>query len=301
MNAEHATLVALAEMFVMQLKGRSAFQAQFSVLRRLQTADIYLCLDQMTNRLDVGKVVYGAFLVPWLHRRAFARALALPLAAMTSLALCSYYLIGHVPKSVHWLLYGAYWLVFVLFAVNCHRLVLLDPSEISRQWLPQWSMRQTRFLVWFVLVWGFCFLVAAWPVMTVLGTLILNIPGPWRGSGVEDGWRWVVQAGQVVSFYLMARLSVIFPATALDRKVNVRWAWQRTRQNGWRLTLVVAALPWLLSHMVDFVYRGDATTLEAIALTFLGTALFAVEISAVSLAYRELTKDEEPAQMSGSQ
>jgi hypothetical protein len=255
----------------------------------------------MTNRLDVGKVVYGAFLVPWIHRRAFARALALPLGAMASLALCSYYLSGHVPTSIHWLLYVAYWSVFVLFAVTCHRLVLLDPAEVSRQWLPQWSMRQTRFFVLFGAVWGICFFLAAWPVMTILAGLMLHVPGPWRDLTLEDTGQWAFRASQVVSFYLMARLCVIFPATALDRKVNLRWAWDLTRKNGWRLTLVVGALPWILSHMVDFVYRGDATTLEAIALTFLGTALFAVEISAVSLAYRELTKDEEPAEMSGSQ
>jgi len=269
---------------------------QFSLLlRRLQTADSNLSLEQMTNRLDVGKVVYGAFFVPWTHRKAFARALVVPLAALATLALCSYYLSGHVPTSVHWLLYAIYWLVFMLFAVTCHRLVLLDTAQISQQWLPHWSKRQTRFLVWFVAVWGFCFFLAAWPVMTVLANLMLHVPGPWRDLALEDSAQWAFQVSHVASFYLMARLCVIFPATALDQDVNLRWAWKLTRKNGWRLVLVVGALPWILSHMVDFVYRGDATTLEAIALTFLGTALFAVEISAVSLAYRELIKGEEPA------
>lgn len=60
------------------------------------------------------------------------------------------------------------------------------------------------------------------------------------------------------------------------------------------------ALPWLITQMVDFVYREDATTLETVATTFLATVLFAVEISAVSLAYRELIKDEAAAPLSGT-
>lgn len=179
----------------------------------------------------------------------------------------------------------------------------LSPPRLARHGTNQPAMAAAlvqatnTLLVWFVAVWGFCFFLAAWPVMTVLANLMLHVPGPWRDLALEDSAQWAFQVSQVASFYLMARLCVIFPATALDQNVNLRWAWNLTRKNGWRLVLVVGALPWILSHMVDFVYRGDATTLEAIALTFLGTALFAVEISAVSLAYLELIKGEEPAQM----
>ena len=49
----------------------------------------------------------------------------------------------------------------------------------------------------------------------------------------------------------------------------------------------------MIARLVDLVYREDATIVEAIAATFLATALFAVEVSAVSLSYRELTKGEE--------
>ena len=252
----------------------------------------------MTSRLDISKVVYGAFLVPWIHRKSFARALAVPLALLASLAVCSHYLGGRVPQSFHWVLYIAYWIVFTLFAVTCHRLVLLDTTKVAQQWLPQWSMRQTRFLLLFGAMWLILFM-ANWPVMTILANLMLNIPGPWRDLAPEDRWQWAFYVGQVGAFYLSARFCVAFPATALDRKVNFRWAWQLTRQNGWRLVLVVGALPWFISQMVGFVYRGNATTLEAIAITFFATALFAVEISAVSLAYRELIKVEATSPMSG--
>ena len=85
----------------------------------------------MTHRFDVGEELFGAFLVPWMNRKSFARALAIPLGLMATLTLCSYYLGGHVPQAFHWLLYVSYWIVFTLFAVTCHRLVLLDSATIG--------------------------------------------------------------------------------------------------------------------------------------------------------------------------
>jgi hypothetical protein len=253
----------------------------------------------MTRRLDFGKVVYGAFLVPWMNRKSFARALAIPLGLMATLTLCSFYLGGHVPQAFHWLLYVTYWIVFTLFAVTCHRLVLLDSATIGAQWLPRWSRRETRFLLRFVAVW-LIFALAMWPLLTVLGNLLHRIPGPWQSLPFEEQWQWAFRVSVVPAFYIFARLCVIFPATALDREVNLRWAWQMTRKNGLRLLFVVGALPWVIARLVDVVYREDATILEAIALTFLGTALFAVEVSAVSLSYRELTKGEESTALSGT-
>jgi hypothetical protein len=48
----------------------------------------------------------------------------------------------------------------------------------------------------------------------------------------------------------------------------------------------------MISHLVGLLYRMDATSLETVVLTFLGCALFVVEVAALSLSYRELTKEE---------
>ena len=252
----------------------------------------------MNDRLDVAKVVYGAFLVPWINRQSFARALAIPVGILATLTLCSYYLGGHVPQAFHWLLYVAYWMVFTLFAVTCHRLVLLDSARIGVEWLPHWSRRQTRFLLWFVAVW-LIFGLVMWPLWTVLGNLLHRIPGPWQSLHVKEQWDWAFRVSVVPAFYIFGRLCVIFPATALDRVVNLRWAWQVTRKNGLRLLLVAGALPWVMSQVVDLVYRDDATMVEAIVMTLVVTVLFVVEISAVSLSYRDLTKGEPASSTSG--
>ena len=252
----------------------------------------------MNPRMDVGKVVYGAFMLPWLERESFARALALPVFLLCSLTLCSHYLKGLAPYPLLVVLFIAYWLVFVWFAVTCHRLVLLDPARIAKRWQLRWSLRETRFLGWLIGL-ALISLMVIWPLTTILGTVVLNV-GNFSGdvrlnpsTELRPGWlRWTLWASYAAALYVFGRLCVVFPATALDRKVNLQWAWRLTRGNGSRLFAVVAVLPSLMSFLLDFAYRDDATTVEAMAITFVGIALLPVEIAAVSLSYRELSTDE---------
>lgn len=237
----------------------------------------------MDATLDVGKVVIGAFLIPWWNRKAFARALAIPLALMVGLSLGSHYLLRNVPQLVGWLVLAVWSLLFCVFAVKCHRLVLLDTSKEARVVRPHWSRRETRFLFSMVVVWLLALVI--WFVFT---TIALNVLGYWSAKIFEDSFRWIAFIASVPSLYLFARLSLVFPATAVDRIVDLKWSWRVTRRNGWRLFIVVAVLPWILSHSVDLLGRQGATALEAVLLTVVGVILFAVEVAALSLSYREL-------------
>src|SRR5205823_1911347 len=99
----------------------------------------------MAAQLNVGKVLLGAFLVPWWNKRAFARSLAIPLVALIALSLALHYFGARLPQLPTWLLYIAWGVVCALFAVTCHRLVLLDPGIVASRFLPPGSWRETRF------------------------------------------------------------------------------------------------------------------------------------------------------------
>jgi hypothetical protein len=241
----------------------------------------------MTTQLDIAKVALGAFLVPWWNRGAFARALAIPLLFLVTFVLSWYYSRDHLSESANWLLFGVYWAGFAIFAVTCHRLVLLDPAVAIPQTIPGWSWRETRFFLWMVGVWLICAVVAFG-----LAMLIANL---WmvRGGELSPTWiEWIVFVAKAPAVYLFARLCILFPATALDREVDLKWAWRLTANNGWRLVVLVGVLPWVLSYAIGFLYRDEANFVEIIMLTFVGSALFAVEVAAISLAYRELTQSE---------
>jgi hypothetical protein len=240
----------------------------------------------MTSRLPVAKVVYGAFAFPWWHRRAFARALAIPLVSLVTFTLSWYYAGEWLPPYSNWVLCLVWAALFAVLAVTCHRLVLLDATSVASRSVPRWSWRETRFLYWLVAIWLICWIasIAAMTLVLNLGMMVMR-PTDLRLDS------WAQSFAGIPAGYVFARLAPIFPATAIDRTVGLRWAWTLTRGNGWRLFLIVAVLPWLISAAVALLYRGNATVVETVLLSFLGSALFAVEIAALSLAYRELTKE----------
>ena len=241
----------------------------------------------MPARLEVGKVVLGAFLVPWWNRQSFVRALAIPLFAIVALNLSWYYAREYLSSLSTWLLTFVWCALFVLFAVTCHRLVLLDPRSISAQLRPHWSWRETRFFVWLVIVY---ILVAG--ALLVASALMLNIV-QWTIKPLpENQMGWPMYAAALPALYIFARLCLVFPATAVDRRVTLRWAWRLSERNGWRLFLVVAVLPWFLSYLVTLLYRDNASVIETVAITAIGVAVLAFEIAALSLSYRELTREE---------
>ncbi len=240
----------------------------------------------MPARFDVAKVLVGAFAVPWWNRRAFARALALPVVALAALTTAWYHAAKLMPTYLGWaacLLWGA---LFVWFAVTCHRLVLLDAATVASRIAPRWSWRETRFLFWLIGVW-----LAFMVVMLSVATVAMNLVPGVRGR--PEIWSdWIEPLSRVPAYYVAARLSLVFPAVALDRTVGLRWSWRLTKGQGWRMFIVVAMLPWLLSETLALLWRGGAGAVETAVLTFAGTALFAVEIAALSLSYRELTREE---------
>jgi len=244
----------------------------------------------MPAPLAVGKVVLGAFLVPWWKRRAFARALAIPLVALASLMLSWYYAADMVPAYVGWVLCLVYAGLFTAFAVRCHRLVLIDSEARAVDPWPRWSWRELRFFYWLTGVWLIA-MVPSWFALLIAANVI-----SWRHSPAEFSvWMdWSIYVSKIPALYVFARLSPILPAAAIDRTVDLKSAWRLTKKNGWRLALVVGVLPWAISQLLGLLYRGEATALETIVLTTLGIALLSVEIAALSLSYRELTDEGDP-------
>jgi hypothetical protein len=239
-----------------------------------------------TARLDLGKVIAGAFLVPWWHRKAFARALALPLALLVVYgAVWNYFAKPVLTGFAPWLIYAVYGMLFTMFAVTCHRLVLLDAESVAKRWQPRWSLRETRFFIWILGLWA-----SGLVAMMILLLIAVNL-WTWTAGGRPEWIDWAQTALKVPLLYVFARLFIVFPAMALDQRPSLRWAWERTQGNGWRLVVIVAGLPVAFKYLVDLLFRSEATEVEWLMLTVLTVALFAVEIAAISLSYRELTKE----------
>lgn len=184
---------------------------------------------------------------------------------------------------------------YVLFAIICHRLVLIGNEGVPKFGLRTWARREWWFLAYVILLPLVYLLTTA-----VLSPLIIGLSKEFQINfktyqtvfgeiDVSQGLNYLIL---ITATYFFSRLCLLLPATAVDRDVDVDWAWQISKGNGWRLMIVVGVLPWVFSYLKDFLIREDATIVEILFFILISFILLAVEIVALSLSYKHLTENE---------
>jgi len=169
--------------------------------------------------------------------------------------------------------------VFTLFAITCHRIVLLGQTATPKYGIRSWSQRETRFLSW-TIVGYFFFSLISMALAMFAGIAAAIIPSDEIPPTL---WYLFLFPGS----YIFARLAVLLPATAIDERHDMKWAWETTSNNGWRLVVVVALLPWLLASAFDVFTIGESLLVKFILHT-VAYALMAIEIAVLSVSFRFL-------------
>jgi hypothetical protein len=237
------------------------------------------------RRLSIPAVLAGAFILPWARRGTFAKALALPAAAMVAIQV-GWWLAGdRISGAAAWAAWGANGILWILFAVICHRLVLLEPQHGDVAMVPGWGRRETLFLAWLAAVYVIIMAVVTVAIM-VGGAIVANLAST---SLFESIYGPVAAA---LGTYLFARMSLVLPATAIDARTTLTQVWWQTQGNGWRLALIVGGLPWVFAYAVSLISGDEPSTARGVLVTILATALLVVEIAALSLSYRQLANDD---------
>jgi hypothetical protein len=232
-------------------------------------------------KLPFLNIIAASLFFVWTNRAEFLRAISLP-----TLVLVVFWAVGTnyatALESYMWLPYLlGYGLSFSFLAVTCHRLILVGDADRHRSFKAKPGYRELRFLLWVVVIYA---------VEAVLEGLSWYLAKDVGGGDIGDVGDWVKQIASIPALYVLARLSLAFPAVAIDRNAGLRWSWTRTRGNGWRIFVVVGLFPWLTDMSIGLVWREEATVLEETILsvfTFIGLA---IEIIALSFVYKELAK-----------
>lgn len=201
----------------------------------------------------------------------------------------------------------ALWLPFILFSVNWTRVLLLGGASVRGLGL-HWGLRETKYLLRMLammLAAMLAALVASLPFIlafVVVGFAagdVGTMAGP--GLGVESKTEALLIALVavpviVVEFYVMFRLMLALPATALDRPGALGLAWNVAKGTVGRLVLVyllVVVPPYLIIFALQFLL-GMAGLFEAapfsaqLISTILGFVLTAAGSGAIALSYRRL-------------
>jgi hypothetical protein len=260
-------------------------------------APIHIFRIMARVRLVLLAILRDTFLLPLRVGSAFVKPLALPGLVMALITVGWYLTDAVLPGALRWALYGFHGIIFTVFAVTCHRIVLLGLASRSADVLTvTWSMRETRFLMWIVLtygayvaVWVACFTVIGMLVGTIALAATKGVPGR---EVLQAPWlRWISYLVYLPAMYCFSRLSLVLPATAIDRKMNLKEAWRLSEGNGWRLVVIVGVLPWMFSYLLGGIFRENATWPEVVGVMTLLVVTSAFGIVALSLSYWAVTAD----------
>ena len=114
---------------------------------------------------------------------------------------------------------------YTYFAVIIHRIVLLGPQSIQKWGLPAWTKRETYF---------FMHLFA----LIVLSVLVILVFAMIHQIGALLGY--------IVVTYLVIRLSLVFPASAVDEGVTFKVSWLMTKRHQMLMLYIAVIFPLVL-------------------------------------------------------
>lgn len=231
--------------------------------------------------LNLTKVMLGALVYAWTLRAAVLRQAGLAMAAQVLLILVWSMLGGQLPAVAGWVLYVFSLALTAVVAVRCHRLVLLSDAVRDGIAMPVIEKRELKFLLAMFVVWLPASAVMGFSGM-LLQTAYLNLG---NASAVPD---WLMWLAWLPAGYVAGRLSLKLPAAAIDQVMDIASVVSATRGNGWRMCVVSGLIPWLLAMLGSSLYIEDAGPASMLLSCMAMQLLVAVEIMALSIAYREL-------------
>ncbi|HEU0186943.1 MAG TPA: hypothetical protein VFR06_03525 [Gallionellaceae bacterium] len=239
----------------------------------------------MNYKLPSLKIVTAAVFFTWAYRAQFLKAIAFPTLALVVVWAVWVSFSDKLPSAFSWLTLLIYGLSFSFLAVTCHRLILVGDDDRHKPFRAKPGYRELRFLAWLIAIYVLKILLelVAWALVGKISG------GAFSEGGVGNAY-WLRQASSIPALYVLARLSLAFPATAVDKPVSLSWSWARTHGNGWRIFVVVGLFPWVIGMLFWLVVREEATVLEQVVLSILAYVGLAIEVVALSFTYKELAK-----------
>lgn len=275
------------------------------------------------SKIPMDLTLAEALRFSWSNRRAFGRFMIIPVAVATLLELASlafYEGSDQTASRMIWS-FGVFlpdFLVLTWFAVACHRFILIGTGAISAFGLIRWTWRETRFFLWMLLAYAlgylfmmFCmavlplgaiFVVKACGFTTKTMSLMMEHPAFIPG---------VFLLASIPFAYVVGRVSLLLPATAIDLRPSFSSAWDSSEGNGWRVALLVGGIPVAFMAIQSLIWMGPSWVFgeslqetqadldgTSIGLTFgqsiLRYTFATVEIAILSITFRRLrTMDEQ--------
>ncbi len=241
--------------------------------------------DRMTPSLDMSRAVSQALQILWRRRSDVARVAIVPAMGQIVVGVVSGRLgIEHLRYQIP-LGLGQVVLVTML-AVAVHRVLLLDQGSVSSSsGLLFWTPRENRYFGRLLSLLVIAFFLSRLTVRVLEYGLDRGFPDPWELMSAYSAPFFAI-----VSVYVLSRLSLILPATAIDEHRNFSWAWQHSRGHGWRLLVGVGLFPGVFLWWArSFIESGQSMLTNGLVY-IAWVAVLIVTIATLSSVYQMLTQ-----------
>ncbi|MGA6826934.1 hypothetical protein ACO9S2_04935 [Nitrospira sp. NS4] len=191
-------------------------------------------------------------------------------------------------------------LASVRLAVCCHRFILLGEQPGSLMHACSWTMRDTWFALYILVIANFAGFIVFLTRLSIAGlsAMLANLSNPLvlvlNVLGLATAF--------LLPAYINGRLSLILPATAIDRrpvKGWMDWAWSQSAGNEWPLMVLIGIIPFLglvlvnIITIVLFELATQQSVLLAVLIFGLAWALFfastAFAVAVLSLSFKHLS------------
>jgi hypothetical protein len=242
----------------------------------------YAASPSAERKIDIGASVRVAYSVVMENSRLAIELVWLPFAIVVVAEIIALLLGGggffgrafaSLVRAVAFLVFGT------TFIARWHRSVLLGENESAGLFPPGWNPCFWAFVkIGLTLIVGFVIL----GFIAVVPPHLLTVP--------------LAIIGGIALTFASARVSLVFPAAAVERPISLREAWELMAGNYWRLfvCLLLCFLPFgVVHHLLDRISFGLSSLLwlvfqvVGLAVVFAGMAVVA---SLLSHIYREFDR-----------
>lgn len=227
------------------------------------------------NKLPVFKIISASFHLTLHHYKTLLK-FAIPLAITVPLSKVTSF--GLLMQTLFQILF---FMALVISIVGCHRTFLLHiETKIFR-----WGWREIKYL-------GRTLILLLTLSASLLSTLIIMSFTVDMMLSISNKALPVILPGMLASLifslfmlYIVARFSLILPATAVDAsKQRLHFSWQLTKNNGWRLTFLLGFLPLITFFILAFLSMLNPVVYAFMTIVIVCLSL-AVQICLTSLSY----------------
>jgi len=245
------------------------------------------------KKLPLSKILINAFLIPWSRKGYFLQTIALPTLLLVSIW-ALWVTINPAGVLNSYLFLFAYLVAFSYFAITCHRLILASTSSL-KQIQTIHIRRLAWFTAWVIVIYGLSLIIELIALNILIQFVTMPASVELTEAAINQYQLELQQAKEIIEYilylpimYLLGRLSLVFPATAIDVKTGLKWSWIQTRNNGLRILVIIALFPWSLNILLSLLNRENATIFEQGIVGILMYLSAAIGIFALSLTYLEL-------------